>query len=859
MKTIKLLRVVAAGILALVGQKASAITIDINSTDVGGAGPGLIRFVGTGDTFSFINAPNGFSFAVGMGGIDGLGSISGTYTIGAISISGALQTASVTGSGTITIDDNGTAAGGNLFTGTITWIDIFTFGTGGGLNAGGAVNLTGITYSGANADLLALRNGCNNTGIAAIQFGFIPAKSLTNLTANGAVNDSIFTGDLTSVAGTGAALDFDGLDDQVSLGTTLGSFGTGNFTIEFWVKTTASSGAIYSKRSGCGCGNFLEISLNGSGKIRYEQSEAGCTNLANMTGNLTINNGAWRHVAVVRNGSAVSFFVDGALDKTATPSPTPANINNANVLRLGQGACDRFGGGALDELRIWSVARTGDQIAQQRNCEFSGAQCGLLAYYKFNQGTTAGCDNSGVTTLIDSSGNGKNGTLSGFALNGMNSNWIQPGGVASGTICGAVTAPEINLKGNNVSIVDGDSTPSAADHTDFGSINVTSGTVTHTFTIQNTGTAALTVSGITKSGANTADFTIGTLTPASPIAAGGSATFIVTFDPTGTSLRTATVNISNSDCDEGLYDFAIQGTGLGPEIVVEQPVGTDLVDGSASIDFGSVNTGSSSAAKTFTIKNTGTADLTGLAITKDGSHATDFTVGALGATTVAPGARTTFTVTFSPGAAGARSAAIHIASYDADENPFDITLTGTGLNAPPVAGADILNRPNNTRVAKVLMSALLANDTDADSDTLGITAVGNAMPSGATVALAGNWVIYTAATTNAGNGSFEYTLSDGAGGHTVNGSATVNEVVPPASTSDPSSAKIVASGNNFTITFIGVSNCQYRVQYSLSVAPYLWTEFSPQAVYTASANGVFSHTDANPPDPMRFYRGIPDP
>ena len=69
--------------------------------------------------------------------------------------------------------------------------------------------------------------------------------------------------------------------------------------------------------------------------------------------------------------------------------------------------------------------------------------------------------------------------------------------------------------------------------------------------------------------------------------------------------------------------------------------------------------------------------LSGLAVTKDGAAAADFTVSSLAASTLAAGASTTFTVRFAPTALGSRSAALHIASNDADENPFDITLTGT--------------------------------------------------------------------------------------------------------------------------------------------------------------------------------------
>jgi thiol-disulfide isomerase/thioredoxin/subtilisin-like proprotein convertase family protein len=119
------------------------------------------------------------------------------------------------------------------------------------------------------------------------------------------------------------------------------------------------------------------------------------------------------------------------------------------------------------------------------------------------------------------------------------------------------------------------------------------------------------------------------------------------------------------------------------EIAVEQPAGTGLTDGSASIACGSVSVGNSSNAMTFTVKNIGTTTLTGLAVTKDGADPSDFAVGSLGTTTLAYGLSATFSVVFSPAETGSRSAAIHIASSDADEASFDINLTGTGI-APAI-------------------------------------------------------------------------------------------------------------------------------------------------------------------------------
>lgn len=115
-----------------------------------------------------------------------------------------------------------------------------------------------------------------------------------------------------------------------------------------------------------------------------------------------------------------------------------------------------------------------------------------------------------------------------------------------------------------------------------------------------------------------------------------------------------------------------------PEIAVQQPVGSNLVDGKSKKSFGTVKLGSKNT-KTFTIKNVGKAKLKGFAITINGANASDFSAIAPTVTTLAPGASTTFKVTFKPRAKGIRAAAIHIKNNDANENPFDIKLGGEGV------------------------------------------------------------------------------------------------------------------------------------------------------------------------------------
>ncbi|MES2773872.1 MAG: FG-GAP-like repeat-containing protein [Bacteroidota bacterium] len=230
----------------------------------------------------------------------------------------------------------------------------------------------------------------------------------------------------------GDALQFDGIDDYVNINNHTGNINTGYATISARVKTNAVTPAtILSKGDGCSPGSFFNFGVSASGKLTVEFATNGVANQA-ITGNVVINDGLWHHVAAVRKDSLLYLYVDGRLDTSKT-SPAIAAVSNTAPLLIGASGCSgtsNFFKGEIDEIRFWNVALSSLAMQTSLQCELGNDHAGLLAFYKFNQGL-AEENNITVTTLKDSSGNGNNGLLNNFTLNGSTSNWLNPAGHTS--------------------------------------------------------------------------------------------------------------------------------------------------------------------------------------------------------------------------------------------------------------------------------------------------------------------------------------------------------------------------------------------------------------------------------------------
>jgi hypothetical protein len=168
-----------------------------------GTMPGAsIQFNGSASSFQFDDNPsngNQWWITSESGGTGTALALHGWFTggpwsYGGITVNGLDQSATVNPpSATLTINDGA----GHLATASVAWVDVSTYQGIGGLNANLTVDLSGLSYSGANADLLNLFSA--PAGELNLSFQFNPVETLSQLSAGTGPYNTSFNGSLTPV------------------------------------------------------------------------------------------------------------------------------------------------------------------------------------------------------------------------------------------------------------------------------------------------------------------------------------------------------------------------------------------------------------------------------------------------------------------------------------------------------------------------------------------------------------------------------------------------------------------------------------------------------------------------------------
>jgi len=211
----------------------------------------------------------------------------------------------------------------------------------------------------------------------------------------------------------GSSLDFDGSDDHVTMGAT-SALGLSTFTVECWFRwdgegddaDTGSGGVeaypLVSKGRGESDGGtqdmnyFLGVS-EGSHVLTADFEDMADGTNHPVAGVTPVDDGMWHHAAVTYDGDTWTLVLDGVEDTAlSTGGATPRHDSEQH---FGVGTAMNTNGttsghfrGAIDEVRVWSEARTAEEIRSSINEVLDTSQTGLVARWGFDEGdgSTAG-------------------------------------------------------------------------------------------------------------------------------------------------------------------------------------------------------------------------------------------------------------------------------------------------------------------------------------------------------------------------------------------------------------------------------------------------------------------------------------
>jgi len=193
----------------------------------------------------------------------------------------------------------------------------------------------------------------------------------------------------------GSALDFDGSDDYISLGTP-SSLNTQYITIEAWVDLNNPGDGVshefYNRMNSSNAGTTLLRKRNSDNKYVFQIRLDGTESTVRVIASNTAATSGWHHVAGTYDGSILKMYVDGVLQTDTLTISGTIDIDTLNSIDLARHPTPtNYLGGKLDDVRIYNYARTQPQISWEYN---RGAPQG---WWKMDE-------NTGSTTN-DSSGN----------------------------------------------------------------------------------------------------------------------------------------------------------------------------------------------------------------------------------------------------------------------------------------------------------------------------------------------------------------------------------------------------------------------------------------------------------------------
>jgi hypothetical protein len=210
----------------------------------------------------------------------------------------------------------------------------------------------------------------------------------------------------------GNCLDFDGTDDYVEIAAGSSSL-SGNFTVEVWAKPMHGTNVIHILGSRGPNEYSFDMKFENGNLIHGDigNGTAWLTTAADASSNYSVN--TWYHITYVVTTTGYQIYIDGNLEGSGNYSGTPLLFDtNHKIVIGGAGQLhNNYMQGQIDEVRVWSDARTQTEIQDNMDSTLNGTEAGLVSYWQFNE--------SSSTTASDAVG-----TNTGTLNNMTNDDWI---------------------------------------------------------------------------------------------------------------------------------------------------------------------------------------------------------------------------------------------------------------------------------------------------------------------------------------------------------------------------------------------------------------------------------------------------